>query len=166
MDLGARGADPAAPIPGVVLENRDRDPPPLRGPDCNPLAGTQHGRRRAPAALVEEPAHRRVNQLLEHPLEPRSVERGDLRVVARRRPEQPRDERDVADVVEDRPDAVRVGDRRLDPRALDLGAPLQLARRAANLPPVLAQRAPELPPPAPAADEERSRHAIEYTPSS
>ena len=89
------------------------------------------------------------------------MERGDLRVVARRRPEPPRDERDVADVVEDRPDAVRVGDRRLDPRALDLGAPLQLARRAANLPPVLAQRAPELPPTAPAADKERPRHAMD-----
>ena len=89
------------------------------------------------------------------------MDRGNRVLFSGSRPEQPRDERDVADVVEDRPDAVRVGDRRLDPRALDLGAPLQLARRAANLPPVLAQRAPELPPAAPAADEERPRHAMD-----
>ena len=70
-------------------------------PPAASAASTRSGAGRGAGRLVDEPAHRRVDELLHEPLEPRPVNRGDRLGLARRRAEQPEDERHVGDVVED-----------------------------------------------------------------
>ena len=142
VDARPRGADPAAPVGGVVLDDstgiRHRSDAASREPSSArlrrelPALPPPRTRTRAPGVSTSSSSSA---------LEPRAVDRRHRLGVADSRAEQPRDEAHVADVVEHR---LRRGPgRRPPPRSpppRSIRRALGVARRPANLPPVVAQR--------------------------
>jgi hypothetical protein len=85
------------------------------------------------------------------------VDGGDHLGLAESRAEQPEDQRHVADLIEDRADAIRIGDRRFQLGGQDVLGIARIARRSASPPSGADQALAQLLAPASAADDQRPR---------
>src|SRR5436190_21317357 len=103
LGRGGHCVDPLLHLTWVGVDDRNRDPPPLSGRPHYLGASRQQVLPDAARRLVDEAPDRRIDDLLQQPLEPWAVESPDRVLVSNRRAQEPEHQGHALDLVQYRP---------------------------------------------------------------